>query len=30
MASTITNATLTLTITETLTLGGTQFGGSKT
>ena len=30
MASTITNATLTLTITESLTLGGTQFGGSKT
>ena len=30
MASTITNATLTVTITESLSLGGTQYGGTKT
>ena len=30
MATTITNATLTVVVTETLTLGGTQYGGSKT
>ena len=30
MASTITSATLSVTITESITLGGTQFGGTKT
>jgi hypothetical protein len=30
MASTITNATLTVTLTESLSLGGTQYGGTKT
>jgi hypothetical protein len=30
MATTITNATLTVTITESLSLGGTQYGGTKT
>ena len=30
MASTITNATLTVVVTETLSLGGTQYGGEKT
>ena len=29
MASTITSATLTVTIQESITLGGTQFGGIK-
>ena len=30
MASTITNATLTVTVTEQLSLGGTEYGGTKT
>ncbi len=30
MATTIQNATLTVVVTETLSLGGTQYGGTKT